>query len=229
MSCLGLNTNPGVKYKLGGEDGCELKRVLALAVMEYKHISSYRAIVASTTAILNSEHHGRRSSLNESQGPKYKALDHRLYIVSELLRTEKEYFNNLQTVLENYAEPFRKFTSLSVEDHRVLFVGLEPIISISAMIGSKLDDAIDSWDPASTKIEFFSKYWNHYEDYAERYSAIKGDFKEEQAMHPRDEEDAELAIFLYAYIVTCRQQQQEMEQDRIEERGRRRNRRPRTC
>jgi hypothetical protein len=43
--------------QLGGEDGCELKRVLALAVMEYKHISSYRAIVASTTAILNAEHH----------------------------------------------------------------------------------------------------------------------------------------------------------------------------
>lgn len=38
---------------------------------------------------------------------------------------------------------YRKFTSLSVEDHRVLFVGLEPIISLSAMIGSKVSFHFD--------------------------------------------------------------------------------------
>ncbi|KAL4233771.1 hypothetical protein ACF0H5_008449 [Mactra antiquata] len=39
-----------------------------------------------------------------------------------------------------------------------------------------LDDAAENWDPANTKVGnlFSSKFWNHYDDYADRYSAIKG-------------------------------------------------------
>lgn len=50
-------------------------------------------------------------------------------------------------------------------------------------------------------------------------------------MHPRDKEDAELAILVHAYIVARkkeRQQQEETEQERVEERERGR-RRPRSC
>lgn len=42
-----------------------------MALMEYKHISSYRAIVASATAILNSEHHGHKAVLDESDETRY--------------------------------------------------------------------------------------------------------------------------------------------------------------
>jgi len=40
---------------VGGDHGCELRLVFGQA-MEYKEISSYRSIVANTTAILNSPH-----------------------------------------------------------------------------------------------------------------------------------------------------------------------------
>lgn len=44
-----------VYFQVGGHNGCEL-RLLFWPAMEYKEISSYRSIVANTTAILSSPH-----------------------------------------------------------------------------------------------------------------------------------------------------------------------------
>ncbi|XP_052808385.1 uncharacterized protein LOC128237152 isoform X3 [Mya arenaria] len=149
--------------------------------MEYQHMSSYRALVASTTAILSPTQECPDKQLSNTQ---FTVWDHRLYIVQELFATERVYLAHLQAVLEDYAEPFRKFTSMSADEHKVLFVSLEPIISITAMVISKLNDAIGSWDGSSTKVGnlFSSKFWNHYNDYAEQYnSTIKRKLEEKFA------------------------------------------------
>ncbi|XP_052244356.1 uncharacterized protein LOC127853683 isoform X2 [Dreissena polymorpha] len=182
MSCFGIERN-NAEGKVGWDDGRALRRHLVRTMMDYHSISSYRAIIASTTAIINPQK--RQHALQESSGGdsgntrgdnSYTVFDRREYLVKELLATEREYLRRLQHVLENYAEPFRKFTSLTVEEHKVLFVSLEPIISLSAMVASKLGDAVEHWDTTSTKIgnSFPKQLWNHYSDYAKQYTnAIK--------------------------------------------------------
>lgn len=36
----------------------------------------------------------------------------------------------------------RKFSSLTIDDHRILFVGVEPILSLSAMLSSKVSEGV---------------------------------------------------------------------------------------
>ncbi|XP_062596201.1 uncharacterized protein LOC134257628 isoform X4 [Saccostrea cucullata] len=165
---------------LSSEDGGGLRDLLSQASMEYR-ISSYRIIMDSTRSILNSDSSCSSPPLDSgledvfeelADGLDYpKAVDARHELVHELLRSEREYGKRLRSILDIYAEPLRKFSSLTPEDHRVLFVGVEPILSISAMISTKLEDTLKTWDQNSSQIGslFSTKLWTVYEEYCNNY------------------------------------------------------------
>ncbi|XP_033741354.1 rho GTPase-activating protein 20-like isoform X1 [Pecten maximus] len=154
------------------------------AAMDHR-INSYRLIMESTRAVLGSEGTGSCGSPGPDRtledvfeelilGEEFEELptDGRLDLVHELLTTERVYCAQLRSVLDVYAEPLRKFSSMTSEDHRILFMGVEPILSISAMLMSKLEDTLKSWDSSGTQIGnlFSSKLWNHYEEYCDNYA-----------------------------------------------------------
>uniref|UniRef100_K1QYN0 Uncharacterized protein n=1 Tax=Magallana gigas TaxID=29159 RepID=K1QYN0_MAGGI len=106
--------------------------------MDYR-ISSYRLIMDSTRSILNSDSSCGSPPLDSgledvfeelADGLDYPRVDARHEMVHDLLKSEREYGKRLRSILDTYAEPLRKFSSLTPEDHRVLFVGVEPILSI---------------------------------------------------------------------------------------------------
>ena len=102
-------------------------------------------------------------------------LDPRYDVVNDLQKTEREYCRLLRSILDTYGEPLRKFSSLTAEDHKVLFVGIEPILSISAMLTSKLEDVLKTWDIPTSQIGslFSNKVWNICEDYLKNYSKAR--------------------------------------------------------
>ncbi|XP_021380052.1 uncharacterized protein LOC110467302 isoform X3 [Mizuhopecten yessoensis] len=184
---------------LSCEDGTGLRDMLFHAVMDHR-INSYRLIMDSTRAVLGSEGTGSCGSpgLDHTLEDVFEELilgeefdeistDGRLEIVHDLLVTERVYCTELRSVLDIYAEPLRKFSSITLDDHRTLFLGVEPILSISAMLMSKLEDTLKSWDPCGTQIGnlFSSKLWNHYEEYCDNYAdtrqLLEDKFKTEES------------------------------------------------
>ncbi|KAK3097896.1 hypothetical protein FSP39_014249 [Pinctada imbricata] len=172
---------------LSSEDGSGLREVLSQASMEHR-ISSYRVIMDTTRSLLNSDSSSGSTVLDSgledvfdelSKPDDYdlpKVPDNRRDIVQELLKTEKEYCKSLRGILDTYAEPLRKFSSLTNEDHMILFVGLEPIISFSHMLTTKIEDCLKSWDTQSTQIgSLFNnkKLWSVHEEYCSGFPKTK--------------------------------------------------------
>ncbi|XP_025097219.1 rho guanine nucleotide exchange factor 10-like isoform X3 [Pomacea canaliculata] len=173
-----------------GEDEVELKSLMGAAMMQ-ERVSSYRVIVSSTKSFLRmssstsafrsrscenlvqiqppGSFHLFHSHLEDVESTDEAAEDDRLRVVTEMLQSEQTYCDSLRSLFDNYAEPLRKFSSLEKEDHQILFVGMEPIYSISASLVKKLEQAIEIWDSTSTKIGSFfsSKFWSVYEAYYE--------------------------------------------------------------
>ncbi|KAL8611495.1 hypothetical protein ACOMHN_014550 [Nucella lapillus] len=102
--------------------------------------------------------------------------DDRLVVVTELLQTEQQYLDNLQMLYEQYAEPLRKFSSLSMEDHLKLFVGVEPVFKQTATLIDKLHSAVEDWDTNLTTIGdvFTNRFWKTYADYYDSYGSARG-------------------------------------------------------
>ena len=172
--------------KISGEDGSGIVDLLNQVTMDHR-INSYRLIMASTRAILDSD--GSYGSpcvdpsledvfdelgLQEDE-EEVQELDPRYDVVNDLQKTEREYCRLLRSILDTYGEPLRKFSSLTAEDHKVLFVGIEPILSISAMLTSKLEDVLKTWDIPTSQIGslFSNKVWNICEDYLKNYSKAR--------------------------------------------------------
>ncbi|KAK7107248.1 uncharacterized protein [Littorina saxatilis] len=172
-------------YVVTVEDEGELRTLVEAARMEKREerVHSYRVIVTATR-------HTRAST--DSSPSRYKSCenllqhlqavaehsantDDRLTITTELLESEQRYLDSLQTMYEQYAEPLRKFSSLSKEDHRILFVGLEPIFKLSGTFLEKLDTAVGTWDTTSTCIGnlFSNKFWSKFDEYCDAYEEAK--------------------------------------------------------
>ncbi|VDH95144.1 Rho GTPase-activating protein 20 [Mytilus galloprovincialis] len=173
------------KCKLSGEDGIGIADLLTQATMDQR-INSYRLIMASTRAILDSDGSSGSPCVDPDLDDVFEELglqndqeeeedDPRYDVVNDLQKTEREYCRLLRSILNTYGEPLRKFSSLTAEDHKVLFVGIEPILSISAMLTSKFEDVLKTWDSSASQIGnlFSSKFWNLYEDYLKNYSKAR--------------------------------------------------------
>ncbi|KAL5009768.1 hypothetical protein ScPMuIL_012073 [Solemya velum] len=153
--------------------------------------------MASTKAILNNDHSINCNSTASTSGealeevveeldpndslPRLDLTEPRFETVQELLRSERTFCFHLRSILDTYAEPLRKFSSLTIDDHRILFVGVEPILSLSAMLSSKLEETLRTWDSSNTCIgDLFSRtFWNHFDEYCGTYQKTK-DFLEQK-------------------------------------------------
>ena len=66
-------------------------------------------------------------------------MDRRFRLTEELLESEREFVVSLRSVYDVYARPLRKLCSISEDEHKTLFGGIEPILSICNMLLNKVN------------------------------------------------------------------------------------------
>ncbi|GFN91113.1 rho GTPase-activating protein [Plakobranchus ocellatus] len=201
------------------DDDRHLKQLISVAMMD-RRVLSYRMIVASSRGVLKGGHGGGAVGVNERKVRSCEDLlevlsepdelweraesqdtlqattvpCRRREILQEMARTERDYYDNLQAVFDAYAEPLRKFSSLTAEEHRILFMSMEPILSLTASLVNKLETALNTWDTQNTRLGnlFSNTFWNYYKDFSEGYSQIKSVFLDKQRSDTAFEEFCDL-------------------------------------
>ena len=68
----------------------------------------------------------------------FAETDARFRLTEDLLDTEREFMISLRTIYDVYARPLRKLCSISDEEQRQLFGGIEPVLSVSNMLLTKV-------------------------------------------------------------------------------------------
>ena len=73
--------------------------------------------------------------------------DARYRLTESLLAGERRYLTSVRAVEHVYGTPLRKLSSISVEEHRQLFTGIQPVCSVSAMLVNKVRKrpAVSEW------------------------------------------------------------------------------------
>ena len=64
--------------------------------------------------------------------------DARFRLTEDLVDSEREFLVSLRTIYDIYARPLRKLCSISDEEQKKLFGGIEPILSVSNMLLTKV-------------------------------------------------------------------------------------------
>ena len=64
--------------------------------------------------------------------------DARFRLTEDLLDAEREFLVSLRTIYDIYARPLRKLCSISDEEQKQLFGGVEPVLSVSNMLLTKV-------------------------------------------------------------------------------------------
>ena len=64
--------------------------------------------------------------------------DVRFRLTEELLESEREFAVSLRTIHDVYGRPLRKLCSISDEEQKQLFGGVEPVLSVSYMLLNKV-------------------------------------------------------------------------------------------
>lgn len=64
--------------------------------------------------------------------------DARFRLTEDLLDSEREFLGSLRTIYDIYARPLRKLCSISDEEQKQLFGGIEPVLSVSNMLLTKV-------------------------------------------------------------------------------------------
>ena len=64
--------------------------------------------------------------------------DARFRLTEDLVDSEREFLVSLRTIYDIYARPLRKLCSISDEEQKQLFGGIEPILSVSNMLLTKV-------------------------------------------------------------------------------------------
>ncbi|KAF0309537.1 hypothetical protein FJT64_019345 [Amphibalanus amphitrite] len=67
-----------------------------------------------------------------------RATDARYRLTECLLAGERRYLTSVRSLEHVYGTPLRKLSSISAEEHRQLFTGIQPVCSVSAMLISKV-------------------------------------------------------------------------------------------
>lgn len=68
----------------------------------------------------------------------FTETDSRFRLTEDLLDTEREFMISLRTIYDVYARPLRKLCSISDEEQKQLFGGIEPVLSVSNMLLTKV-------------------------------------------------------------------------------------------
>ncbi|XP_043200560.1 uncharacterized protein LOC122369708 [Amphibalanus amphitrite] len=108
--------------------------------------------------------------------------DARYRLTETLLAAERRYLTSVRAVEQIYGTPLRKLSSISAEEHRQLFTGIQPVCSVSAMLVNKLECALAAWDKEETRVGglFSKQLLTQYEDYKEFYSRARELLREKQ-------------------------------------------------
>ncbi|XP_074663008.1 uncharacterized protein LOC141915395 [Tubulanus polymorphus] len=173
----------GKKRKVTGYSGMTIKDLVQDIIVEYG-LTLYNVRCMSQNQILNVDADatliiGEKLVIDDLTEDNWDPGinvedDPRLKVIVLFHKSERSYVEHIRNISDVYAEPFRKFTSLSCEDHRLLFAGLGPILSLATLICLRLEDAIDNWDPYFILGNLFSKhFWNQYDDYYASYREVK--------------------------------------------------------
>ena len=65
-------------------------------------------------------------------------VDARFRLSEDLLDTEREFLVSFRTIYDVYARPLKKLCSISEDEQRQLFAGVEPVLSVSNMLLTKV-------------------------------------------------------------------------------------------
>jgi hypothetical protein len=68
----------------------------------------------------------------------FTETDARFRLTEDLVDSEREFLVSLRTIYDIYARPLRKLCSISDEEQKQLFGGIEPILSVSNMLLTKV-------------------------------------------------------------------------------------------
>lgn len=68
----------------------------------------------------------------------FTETDARFRLTEDLVDSEREFLVSLRTIYDIYARPLRKLCSISDEEEKQLFGGIEPILSVSNMLLTKV-------------------------------------------------------------------------------------------
>ncbi|XP_043242772.1 rho GTPase-activating protein 20-like [Amphibalanus amphitrite] len=112
-----------------------------------------------------------------------RATDVRYRLTECLLAGERRYLASVRSLEHVYGTPLRKLSSISAEEHRQLFTGIQPVCSVSAMLISKLESTLDTWDSETTRVGgLFSKQLIHqYEEYLKFHQTARRLYRQKQA------------------------------------------------
>jgi len=72
-------------------------------------------------------------------------MDRRFQLTEELLESEREFVVSLRSVYDVYARPLRKLCSIGDDEHKTLFAGVEPILSICNLLLNKVNISHGFW------------------------------------------------------------------------------------
>ena len=65
-------------------------------------------------------------------------VDARFRLTEDLVDTEREFLVSFRTIYDVYARPLKKLCSISEDEQKQLFGGVEPILSVSNMLLTKV-------------------------------------------------------------------------------------------
>ncbi|XP_037081576.1 uncharacterized protein LOC119102314 [Pollicipes pollicipes] len=111
-----------------------------------------------------------------------KAGDARYRLTEALLAAERRYLTSVKAVEQIYGTPLRKLSSISPEQHRQLFTGIQPVCSVSAMLINKLECTLAAWDRTETRVGglFSKQLLAQYDEYKEFYARARELLREKQ-------------------------------------------------
>ena len=86
--------------------------------------------------------------------------DARFRLTEDLVDSEREFLVSLRTIYDIYARPLRKLCSISDEEQKQLFGGIEPILSVSNMLLTKVKITTTFFENKWNKKQ--SRKWGHF-------------------------------------------------------------------
>ncbi|XP_064629572.1 uncharacterized protein LOC135488737 isoform X2 [Lineus longissimus] len=172
----------GERKRMTGSNGMRINDLVDEVIMDF-HLSQYQVCSTEPRQILNPDADANLvqnceiivEDLSEDLADLKATYDERYRLVLELWKSENKFRELIKSVFDVYADPLRKFSSINPEDHRTLFSGLEPILSMSTLLCTKLEDTIKVWEESSSTVgNLFSKqFWHSFDEYYTRYPFVK--------------------------------------------------------
>ncbi|XP_042885062.1 uncharacterized protein LOC122261464 [Penaeus japonicus] len=114
-------------------------------------------------------------------------LEPRLRMAIVIAATEKTLVRRLRCVEAVYGQHLRRLSSVTEDEHEILFGGVAPILTQAEALISRVEGAIDCWDAETSCLGplFTAELWEQYEEYLSQYQEAVRILREK---HSTDEE-----------------------------------------